>query len=84
MKYNESMHAQGLLRIFSQSNTCDMCPACFHDRAHYIEVDHTRKCEVCWQFIHHGSSSSCPCNVFGPQRAGRLTWLALEEKGYLE
>ena len=42
------------------------------------------QCDVCWDFIGGQRWDVCPCYNGNQQRAAKLTWLALESKGYLE
>jgi hypothetical protein len=92
MKYTEKVHAKRLLGMLSKKNPCLYCPA----NKHYNTMETTSNdvspifggslafddyCGVCEEFV---GSLACPCCFFGKKEAIRLTWLALEEKGYLE
>jgi len=47
-------------------------------------------CMVCLEFIGHDPNNRfklngpfCPCHMMGAEKAAKVSWLALEEKGYL-
>ena len=96
MKYTEKLHAEGLLEIFSQEKPCGHCPSkimrerlSIHswsgERWDFIINDKTTpQCDVCWDFIGGDRWAICPCRDDNETRAAKATWLALEEKGYLE
>jgi len=94
VKYTEKIHAEGLLIIFSEIDTCHRCPASRikavmgvtrWDGKHRFNMP---QCDICWDFI--GAKSwqdgwgKCPCSSRNQERAARRTWLALEEKGYIQ
>jgi len=95
MKYTEQIHAEGLLEIFSQKLPCCSCPSSVMRKRYGFglldkwdgESFSLRKdpqCDVCWGFIGGQRWDVCPCYNGNQQRAAKLTWLALESKGYLE
>ena len=79
-KYTEKVHAKGLLRILSEENPCGFCPC---HAAGYGYCSTVSADKVCFQFI-GGGIRSCPCNALGHFEAIKRTWIALEEKGYLD
>ena len=94
MKYTEQIHAEGLLEIFSQKLPCLRCPSSvMRKRYDFGLLDkwdgesfspmNAPHCDVCWDFIGGQRWGACPCFNF-EARAAKLTWLALEAKGYLE
>jgi len=94
MKYTKKIHAEGLLIIFSETNTCGRCPSVEMKKVMGValwdgeseELD-APQCDICWDFIGANRCQDgwgeCPCYGRNQERAGKLTWLALEEKGYL-
>ena len=95
-RYTEEIHAQNLLHILEQEDTCLWCPA----KVENGNSPHTGKfisdiwldgpvnpCTICWDFINQMeayTTGGCPCGRLGPEKASKYSWLALEEKGYLE
>ena len=74
MKYTEAIHAKNLLKLLSTKDPCGTCP---------VSGDISEVCPVCARFVNN-TSRWCPCNQFGKKEAIKRTWLALEEKGYLD
>lgn len=88
-KYTEKIHAKRLLGMLSRPNTCRLCPAArrYAPNTNSIEdmwKGHPKACNICREFIGLPLFSRCPCKEIGKHRAARRTWIALEEKGYLE
>ena len=94
MEYTEQIHAEGLLEIFSQKLPYCNCPASAMRKRYGFglfdkwdgEVQYLiePQCDVCWDFIVGQRWGVCPCYNGNQARAAKLTWLALESKGYLE
>lgn len=98
MEYTEQEHARNLIKLLEDDNTCCGCPVPFRIRLSNVEtVPRTGNlygcsCEnnmtICKEFIGVNSSHTdremCPCNHLGKENAVKLTWIALEEKGYLD
>ena len=99
MKYTEKIHAEGLLEIFSQEKPCGHCPSKVMRKRFGVArwdgegwdewgMDLEPNCNICWDFIRARKRtdgwSTCPCCGDNEARAAKLTWLALEAKGYLE
>ena len=93
MKYTEKIHAKRLLGMLNKKNPCLCCPR----EKHYLstgehgdmpwdnEEDEEKPCLICMDFISiKPNDSYCPCYILGEQEAIKRTWLALEEKGYLD
>ena len=92
MEYTEEIHAKALLTLFDFKKPCEGCPFPFGRTAPLVPG---QECVICRQFIgmpYKGASvleamdslEKCPCYILGKNEAGKRTWLALEEKGYLE
>ena len=75
--YNQNWHAKALLNILEKPDTCEKCPGLQLDG--WWSQD-GKTCTVCQEFV---GSNGCPCAHFGEQEAIKLTWIALEEKGYI-
>ena len=87
MKYTEKIHAKRLLGMLSKKNPCLCCPAGrYYGAAASDDMEwENSKCEICLEFINAGLCFwECPCHVLGDKKAIKRTWLALEEKGYLD
>ena len=92
MKYTEKIHAKRLLGMLNKKNPCLCCPAGYKYRSNTQEYTtwwelgaDPQFCLVCECFIGMDSDSRCcPCDFFGEHEAIKRTWLALEEKGYLD
>ena len=95
MKYTEQIHAEGLLEIFSQKLPCLRCPSSvMRNRYGFGLLDkwdgesfspmNAPQCDICWDFIGGQRWEACPCYNGNQAYAAKLTWLALESKGYLE
>ena len=84
-KYTEKIHAINLLGMLSTDNPCDIC-ALNGDRdatGDFIPTEDT--CDICKSFVGINKyKKTCPCPNLGKSEAIKRTWLALEEKGYLE
>ena len=76
MEYTEKMHAENLIKMLENEDDIEkICPAGIHKK-------NMEYCSVCLDFI--GSDCTlCPCSELGCNEAVKLTWLALEEKGYI-
>ena len=87
MKYTEAIHAKRLLGMLNRKNPCLCCPAGRYygpTEADALEWEN-EPCSVCKRFLNAGLSIwECPCDGLGGERAIKQTWLALEEKGYLD
>ena len=98
-KYSEKIHAERLLKVLEKKYTCDKCPASrYHNSAKSpVEVWDDDKglgkhpCMICNDFVGIGIGEKrervkkCPCFYFETEsEAFKVSWLALEEKGYLE
>ena len=81
VKYTEKIHAEGLLEIFSQEKPCGHCPA--QQKWPTLGPWTNYYCQVCLDFI-GVSYEYCPCHNGNAEKSAKLTWLALEAKGYLE
>ena len=90
--YTEKIHGARLLKMMKKKNPCLCCPATpyFKDnlpsetmwRNSYILGEHP--CDICKEFVGLDNQyTDCPCNELG-KKAIKRTWIALEEKGYLE
>ena len=91
MKYTEKIHAEGLLKIFSSKWTCERCPKRVMSEI-LVQPQWLKNpgkgngCSVCWNFILEPKEipwGLCPCYHDQGEEAARLTWLALEAKGYI-
>jgi hypothetical protein len=84
MEYTEAVHASMLLRILSMENPCGKCPAnvfgCLFETWGGIHD----KCDICYKFLSLRYDPACPCHYLGKQECIKRTWIALEEKGYLD
>ena len=89
MKYTEKIHAKRLLGMLNKKNPCGYCPAGRRYGSHDFDDMgwENLQCEICIEFIvryANLNSWECPCHALGKKKAIKITWLALEEKGYLE
>lgn len=88
-EYTEEKHAHNLLKMLDKKNPCLYCPATpeFSPYIHPMDFWPNNACEICNNFIDletHNIRSLCPCIYFNnPTLTIKLTWLALEEKGYI-
>ena len=84
MEYTVDIHAKRLLKILSKKEPCEWCPAApYYDPNVLCDIPYDNiPCEICRDFV--GCSYRCPCIYFGHEKAIKLTWMALEESGYLE
>jgi len=88
MKYTEKIHATRLLGMLNKKDPCLCCPKYkYYDPVHsdiIIDDCHSKAaCRVCREFVGI-CAGICPCPTWGKAEAIKRTWLALEEKGYLE
>lgn len=89
-EYTEKVHAVRLLKMLEHKNPCAYCPPNHRSNQMgepepYWTDSKTHPCIVCTSFVGISDApESCPCYYFGPQEAIKRTWLALEEKGYLD
>ena len=75
-RISEEEHAKALLFILEDSEPlCETCP-------HPLTLAF-RSCPTCKTFIGLPNLTGCPCRVLGKTEAAKLSWLALEEKGYI-
>jgi len=89
MKYTEKIHAKRLLGMLNKKDPCTCCPAGkYYGGNIFDDMDwDNNQCETCRLFIDEGGALDfweCPCEGLGKQEAIKQTWLALEEKGYLD
>ena len=86
MEYTEKIHAEGLLEILSDaaSDLCHRCPVGLIRWKYKMGSWSNERdvCDICWGFIGYSCGWTCPC--IGLKECSKLTWLALEAKGYLE
>ena len=93
MKYTEKIHAKRLLGMLEKKNPCSYCPAGKDFKARDFsewglveyecgDINDSYVAGICVRFV--GGKDCCPCTEFGRQEAIKRTWLALEEKGYLD
>ena len=90
--YTEQVHAGRLLEMLEADNPCGCCPANkdFLTGSDPQRFWHTgvSPCHTCRSFVGAGGQPFCPCGFFddgdGDGRTFKVTWLALEEKGYLD
>jgi hypothetical protein len=85
MIYTEEIHASNLLNLLQKRFIIHICPIdCM--AARYKEKltlsDLKQPCKICNRFIGL-EGIRCPCTRLGPHEARKLTWIALDEKGYL-
>jgi len=94
-QYTERIHATRLLGMLNKKDPCICCPQdkyydaqCFHGYMPWQKNgdEGESACKICMSFIGvmPNESKWCPCNILGRTEAIKLTWLALEAKGYLE
>jgi len=78
MKYTEKQHAKNLINMLENSRSVEFqCPAAY--RRTYDT------CSICRNFISLSPLVKlCPCYALKCKKAIKRTWLALEEKGYLD
>lgn len=84
--YTEYIHAHRLLKMLEMEDTCMQCPLNLPNEEKYYCNKET--CGLCRVFVGYSSEYNhwrfCPCYFLGPAEAIKRTWIALEEKGYLE
>ena len=89
-EYTEKIHAKHLLRILEFKDTCGRCPASkdYSGDIWRIPVEH---CCMCRQFVGltpevtiPRATATCPCMVLGAAEAHKRSWIALQEKGYIQ
>ena len=77
--YTEKIHVERLLEMLEKKHPCGHCPA-----EPSFKTD-MKVCKICLEFIGLDDGYKwCPCLILGRQRAIKRTWIALEEKGYLD
>ena len=75
--YTEKEHAERLIAILEDSDTCSRCPG-----KEYNSLSNC--CSICLSFVNINELSfECPCTMLGPMEATKRSWIALEEKGYV-
>ena len=88
-KYTEKIHAERVIKVLENKNTCKMCP---RDRmrgnmGNMWNTSLEDACLMCVSFIglpyREFSTERCPCNALPKSEVFKRTWLALEEKGYI-
>ena len=83
--YTVDYHANQLIRILEQHDTCVVCPA--SNAFHGNEVGNwiNNQCQICCDFIKLDNvyNTVCPCTKLGKDDAVKQSWLALEAKGYI-
>lgn len=85
MKYTEKIHAKRLLGMLKKKEPCLCCPAQLFYRKNtgeFIAKPQKSCCRICRIFVE--LERGCPCLQLGDEEAIKLTWLALEKKGYLD
>jgi hypothetical protein len=93
--YNEQEHAEALLILLSSEEPCGLCPLqiMYQNKSDYLNV--ACNCnkrfastsvanDVCKRFVGIDTYSDCPCYALGEKESIKRTWIALEEKGYLD
>jgi len=95
-EYTEKVHARMMLIILeiSTETIISKCPKMLYEEMRMKYFDGcctTRYSEtgqyfnkLCKNFIGLPNDAKCPCEELGCQEAIKRTWIALEEKGYLE
>ena len=83
-EYTEQIHAKRLIEMFESTNVCNSCPA----TNGFVSLPTSyfwknRPCVVCRKFVDVLDFSTCPCYFFGFPQVIKVTWLKLEEKGYI-
>ena len=82
--YTIEKHVEGLYSILETNDPCLHCPAYLWR----LKIDYDKvgeACKICRSFIGLQTSDPflhCPCHELGKKEAIKLTWLALEKKGY--
>jgi len=97
MRYREALHVEGLLGILEDHPhpIFTACPSSQVEEAHGRRVEEQydkETCDICWGFLQETfpdtvplmKIESCPCIKLGKELAVKLTWLALEDQGYLD
>ena len=78
--YTEEIHAECLLEMLEQKSPCSHCPITFLNKTYC----YNSRCHICRSFVNTPELFGCPCHMLGFHEAIKRTWLALEEKGYLD
>jgi len=88
--YTEKIHAKRVQKMMEKKDPCACCPAApyFNGGATANEMwskGGDSPCEICRGFLGMPSRSrlACPCVYYGHEDAIELTWIALQEKGYI-
>jgi hypothetical protein len=96
VKYTKEIHARRLIEMLeTEIRVCLRCPAGedyrvmqgkYFTRAQYGYLTsiaiHT--CDICKEFVGYKDSQFCPCNYYNsPEETTKVSWIALEKKGYL-
>ena len=89
--YTEAIHAKRVKKMLGRKDPCIHCPGAPNLLSGkgllkgYTEGDRilssNQICTICRKFV---KAKYCPCTNFGTEEAIKRTWIALEEKGYLE
>ena len=88
-RYTQQIHAKRVEKILNKPNTCNKCPAApyYDETRSVLRSWDNAPCQICRRFIHltfREAPNRCPCVALGESLAAKRTWLALEEKGYLD
>lgn len=85
MVYTEEIHATNLLNLLQSKFMSQVCPIDFM-AARYKEsltfYNFEECCKLCLSFIDL-QGFRCPCTRLNLPEARKITWIALDEKGYL-
>ena len=82
----EKEHAEKLFLLLNRPSPCSRCPWSY-------ALVYDNYCDICRTFIGLPPYRynpeiigvyKCPCNLLGTKESIKKTWLALEEKGYLD
>lgn len=87
MDITEKEHAKSLVELLGKKDHCLSCP----EVASISTQTERLRCGLCRSFIGLPkdftaliSYRKCPCHALGAEEATKRTWIALEEKGYLD
>jgi len=92
-EYTGKVHARRLLKMLEKKDPCMCCPAqpyyksgMTHESLPKLpEIWKGRPCLVCVEFVGLLSPFFCPCQSANTKAdVLKWSWIALEEKGYLE